>query len=155
MPDFTITHQIEAPVEKVWEILDDFGDIQRWSPGVTASRLTSDGPVSEGSTRHCDFAPLGGVNERITKYEQNARLTVDLYETFRLPISGAVADFTIAPQDGGTKLTIHYSYTLNFMGRLMKGYTDKQMRKGIGGMAKALQRESEGAAATPPGLPHD
>lgn len=29
------------------------------------------------------------------------------------------------------------------MGRLAKGYTDKQMRKGIGGMAKGLQQESE------------
>lgn len=146
MPEFTITRQIEAPVEKVWEVLHDFGDIQRWSPGVTASELTSEGPVSEGSTRRCDFAPFGGVHERVDRHEPNQRLTVNLYETFKLPISGAVADFNIAPEDGGTKLTLHYSYTRNFLGRLMKGYTDKQMRKGIGGMAKGLQRESEGIA---------
>ncbi len=143
MPEFTITRQIAAPVEKVWEVLNDFGDIQRWSPGVIGSELTSDGPVSQGSTRHCDFAPLGGVNERIDIYEPNRRMTVNLYETFKLPISGAVADFNIAPHDGGTALTIHYSYTPNRLGRLLKGTTDKQMRKGIGGMAKALQRESE------------
>ena len=82
-------------------------------PGVTGSELTSAGPVSEGSTRHCDFAPLGGVKERIDKYEPHRRTTVNLYETFKLPISGAVADFKIEPQDGGTKLTIHYSYTPN------------------------------------------
>jgi len=29
------------------------------------------------------------------------------------------------------------------MGRLMKSYTDKQMRKGIGSLAKNLQQESE------------
>jgi len=29
------------------------------------------------------------------------------------------------------------------LGRLVKGYTDKQMRKGIAGMAKGLQIESE------------
>ena len=61
----------------------------------------------------------------------------------RLPISSAVADFNIAPTDGGTELTLHYSYDLNFLGRIMKGYTDKQMRKGIGGLAKSLQTESE------------
>lgn len=147
MPEFTITRQIDATVEKVWEVLNDFGDIQRWSPGVTRSELTSDGPVSEGSTRRCDFAPLGAVNERIDKYEPNERMTVNLYETFKLPISGAVADFNIAPHDGGTTLTIHYSYTPNRLGRLLSGYTDKQMRKGIGGMAKGLQRESERIAA--------
>jgi len=143
MPEFTITRHINAPLDKVWEVLHDFGDIQRWSPGVTSSELTSQGPVTEGSTRRCDFAPFGGVHERIDRHEPNQRLTVNLYETFKLPISAAVADFNIAPEDGGTTLTLHYSYTRNFLGRLMKGYTDKQMRKGIGGMAKGLQRESE------------
>jgi len=147
MPNFTITRQIDAPVEKVWEVLDDFGDIQRWSPGVTASELTSSGPVGEGATRHCDFAPFGGVNERVERHVPNERLTVDLYETFKLPITEAEADFNLAPTDDGTMLTLNYSYTPNLLGRLMKGYTDKQMRKGIGGLAKGLQRESERIAA--------
>ena len=32
MPAFTITRQIGAPLEKVWEVLDNFGDIAQWSP---------------------------------------------------------------------------------------------------------------------------
>ena len=88
MPEFTITRQIGAPVETVWEVLN-------------------------------------------------------LFETFKLPISGAIADFRIAPNDGGTELSLHYSYTPNMLGRLLRGYTGKQMRQGIGGMAKALQAESE------------
>jgi len=141
VPEFTITRQIKSPVEKVWEVLDDFGDIQRWS-GVKASELTSEGPVGEGSTRHCDFAPFGGVNERIDRYEPNARMTVHLYETFRLPISSAVADFNLASDGEGTELTVHYSYTPNLLGRLLRGYTDKQMRKGMDGLAQDLERES-------------
>ncbi|MBK5109838.1 MAG: SRPBCC family protein [Thermoleophilia bacterium] len=143
MPEFTITSRIDAPVETVWGVLDDFGDIQRWNPGVKASELTSSGPVSEGSTRHCDFAPFGGVNERIDCHQPNQRLTVNINETFKLPISGAVADFNIAPADQGTELTLNYRYELNRLGRLMKGYTDKRMREGIGGLAESLQQESE------------
>ena len=143
MPEFTITRRIDAPVEKVWEVLDDFGDIQRWTSGVTASELTSEGPVSEGSTRHCDFTPFGSVNERVDLHRPHQRLTVNLYETFKLPISGAVADFNIAAADGGTDLTLHYSYTPNLLGRFLKRSTDKQMRKGIAGLARDLQRESE------------
>ncbi|WP_072691351.1 SRPBCC family protein [Rhodococcus marinonascens] len=147
MPDFTINRQIQAPVEVVWGVLNDFGNIARWNPGVKNSALTSDGPVSEGSTRHCDFAPLGGVDERIDTYVPNERMTVNLYETSKLPISGGVADFNIAAQDTGTKLTLHYSYTPNLLGRLAKGSTDKQLRKGITGLADALQEESEQGAA--------
>lgn len=143
MPEFTITNHIEAPVERVWEVLDDFGGISQWNSGVKRSALTSDGPVSEGSTRHCDFAPVGGVNERIETYVPHERMTVDLFETFKLPISNAVADFNIAPDGAGTMLTLHYSYTPNRLGRVAKGTTDKQMRKGIGGLADELKLESE------------
>jgi uncharacterized protein YndB with AHSA1/START domain len=143
MPQFTITRQIGAPVEKVWEVLDDFGDIAKWSPGVKSSELTSEGPVTEGSTRHCDFSPLGGVNERIDTYIPNQRMTINLYETFKLPISGAVADFKITAAGDGTALTIDYSYEPNRLGRVAKGTTNKQMEKGISGLADDLQRESE------------
>ena len=150
MPEFTVTHQINAPVEKVWEVLDNFGDIATWSPGVKSSALTSYGPVAEGTTRHCDFAPMGGVEERIETYAPNERMTINLYETSKLPISGAVADFNLAANNDGTELTIHYSYTLNRMGRVAKGTTDKQMRKGMNGLAADLQRESERITSTSP-----
>ncbi len=148
MPEFTVTRQINAPVERVWEVLDDFGDIQRWNPGVKTSELTSDGPVSEGTTRHCNFKPFGGVNERIQRHEPNQRLTVHLFETFNLPITDAVADFSIAPHDGGTELNLHYSYTLNRLGRMAKGLTGKQMRKGMDGLADSLREESERVSVT-------
>lgn len=148
MTEFTINRHIKAPVEKVWEVLDDFGAISQWTAGVKSSALTSDGPVSEGTTRHCDFSPLGGVNERIETYVKNEQMTVNLFETFKLPISGAVADFKIAAEDDGTALTLHYSYTANRLGRVAKGTTEKQMQKGINGLADDLQKESERVAAS-------
>lgn len=147
MPEFTITRQIDAPVEKVWEVLHDFGDIQRWNPGVKTSALTSEGPVTEGTTRSCEFAPFGSVNERIENHEQHERLTVHIYEASKLPISSAIADFNVAPNGDGTELILNYSYELNLLGKLLKGYTHKQMQKGIGGLAKSLGTESERLAA--------
>ena len=61
MPEFTITREIEAPIEKVWEVLEDFGGIAKWNTAVKRSAMTSQGVVGEGTTRHCDFSPLGGV----------------------------------------------------------------------------------------------
>lgn len=147
MPEFTIARRIGAPIETEWDVLDDFGDIQRWNPGVSASALTSEGPVAEGTTRHCDFSPFGAVNERIDAYAPKERMTVNIFETFKLPLSDAVADFNIPPDDDATTLTLHYHYTLNRLGRLAKGTTDKQMRKGITGLVDGLQRESERVAA--------
>jgi uncharacterized protein YndB with AHSA1/START domain len=142
MPEFAITRQIEAPVEKVWEVLEDFGDIAKWNAGVKRSSLTSKGAVGEGATRHCDFTPMGGVEERIESFVPNEQMTVALFDTSKLPISGGTADFNLARRDGATELTINYSYTLNRMGRIAKGTTDKQMRKGINGLADDLKSES-------------
>jgi len=147
MPEFTVSRQIDAPIEKVWEVLDDFGDIASWSPGIKTSALTSVGSVGEGTTRSCDFVGIGAVNERIDTYIPNERMAVNLYETFKLPISGAVADFNLASVDGGTELTIHYSYTLNRLGRVAKGTTGRQMKKGINGLGDNLRAASELIAA--------
>ena len=103
--------------------------------------------MGEGTTRHCDFAPLGAVEERIDTYIPNERMTIELYETSKLPISDAVADFNLAPAGDGTEVTIHYSYNPNRLGRVAKGTTDKQMRKGINGLADDLQNESQRVAA--------
>lgn len=146
MTDMTFVEHIDAPVEKVWQVLDDFGEIQQWSKGVKFSALTSDGPVAEGATRHCKFEPFGGVNERIAGYEPHKRMTVHIYEAFKMPISEATADFNIEPANGGTQLTLHYSYTPNLFGRVLGPYTRKQMEQGIGGLARALKRESERVA---------
>ena len=148
MPEFTLSRQIAAPVDKVWEVLDDFGNIARWNPGVKGSSLTSDGPVGQGSTRHCDLAPLGGVNERIETYVPNERMTIHLYDTSKLPISDGVADFKLATQGDGTQFTLHYTYTPNRLGRAVKGTTDKQLRKGLGGLVDALEEESIRVAAS-------
>ena len=148
MNQFTITRQIDAPVETVWSVLDDFGNIANWSAGVKRSSLTSEGPVGEGTTRHCDFVPLGGVNERIEAYRPNERMTVNMYEIFKMPVSDAIADFNLAPAGDGTVLTLHVDYTPNRLGRVAKGTTEKQMRKGMNALAEDLERESKRIAAT-------
>lgn len=146
MPEFTITRRINAPIQTVWEVLDDFGDIQRWNPGVAESALTSDGPVCEGTTRHCAVRPFGRIKERIVRYLPQQRMTVEIYETFKLPISQATADFGLTRSNGATLLTLDYRYELNSIGRFASRYTDSQLRRGIGGLAKALQAECEAKA---------
>lgn len=94
MREFAIARRIAAPIDEVWYLLADSGDIQRWNPGVAGSSLTSDGPAN----------------------------------------------------DGGTDLTLHDSYSLNRLGRPARSSTDKQHRRGLGGLVDALQQESESIA---------
>ena len=142
MPEVTITKKVNAPIETVWEILHDFGDVQRWSDGVSLSELTSEGHVGEGSTRHCDLAPFGAVEERVVRHDPQERITIELYKTSKMPISYGVADISVAPDGDATEVTINLSYELNKMGRMMKGPTAKQMCKGMQNLANDVDLEA-------------
>lgn len=147
MPELAVTRRIDAPVEVVWGVLDDYGAIQRWSPGVKRSRLTSTGPVGVGTTRHVDFA-FGGATERIDAYEPNTRMLVNLVETSKLPMSGAIVDFRLRSSAEATELTVHYSYTPNLMGRLFGRLLEKQLPRGLDGVVTGLQQECERIAVS-------
>lgn len=148
MKHFTITSQIEAPVEDVWSVLSDFGNIANWSAGTKRSELTSKGDVGQGTTRHCALAPMGGVNERIETYEPNEHLTVKIYDTSKVPISEGLVDFKLSANDGRTDVTVEFSYTPNRLGRMAKGAVDKQMRKGVVDVLSDLATASASTSAT-------
>ena len=52
MPRFSTQIRIDAPKEKVWEVLADLGGIYKWNPGVVHSHSTSDSTGGEGAMRH-------------------------------------------------------------------------------------------------------
>ena len=143
MRQFQLSRLIHAPIDRVWNVMDDFGNIAEWNAGVSASRMLTEGEVSHGTERRCDLAPMGAVHERITRHEVGERMTIHIYKAFKLPLKEAVADFTFASKGDDTEATVDYSYTPNVFGRIMGPWLDKQLRKGIGGLLKGLQEESE------------
>ena len=59
MSTFSTRIQINAPKEKVWEVLAELGDVYKWNPGVSHSYSTSESSQGEGVTRHCDLQSSG------------------------------------------------------------------------------------------------
>ena len=61
-----LTHQvtINAPVDEVWEVLADFGAIDKWAPPVSKSYSTTEANGGVGAGRHCDtsFGTCKGVS---------------------------------------------------------------------------------------------
>ena len=58
MATVTVTRTIDAPLEKVFATWDDeYGDIYKFSPGLSHSQLLETSPASsgKGALRQCDF----------------------------------------------------------------------------------------------------
>ena len=121
---------IDAPKQKVWDALADFGNVQAMSPNIIISYLTSDQESGVGTQRHCDFALMGAeVEERIVDWEEGKRLKIDIYECKKLPMVTAMeAEFILEESGEQTILTGHFHYGMkNALGGLLNSILMKKM----------------------------
>jgi hypothetical protein len=62
MPEVYVSAIIDAPLEKVWEVVRDFNALPRWHPLVAASRIEDDRPVDAvGCVRNFQLAEGGAT----------------------------------------------------------------------------------------------
>ncbi len=61
--------RIDAPKEKVWEIIADLGGVRNFHPGVKKSYYTSDNSKGLRASRICEFLPGGSVEESATEWQ--------------------------------------------------------------------------------------
>jgi len=145
----SVTRRIDAAPAEVWAVLADFPGIATWNGGVKASRATGDATSGVGATRHCDLAPFGELEETIRQWEPLQRMVVSIDEARKIPIDSAVATFTLQERDGGTDVTIDYSYGLRygFVGSMMGPMMDRQFTKGFSGFLADLESAARERAA--------
>lgn len=149
MGTFTKQTRIDAPKEKVWDVLADLGSIEKWNPGVTSSHSTSTEPGGEGATRHCDIAGPGGktaqLEERALDWREGEGFKIDVYES-SLPLESNVVTFALEQSGTGTLVRISPDYRLKFgpIGSLMDTLmVRRQFEKGVEGMLAGLKHHVE------------
>lgn len=109
--------QINAPKEKVWQVLADFGGVQNYNPNVKKSYSTSKANGGVGATRHCDLTLFGAsVEEAITDWQEGREYSIAILGGKKSPpFKTAVA--TLAVRDdgkGGSIVTGKFDYRLKF-----------------------------------------
>jgi mxaD protein len=101
------TIEINAPIEKVWAKVGNFGDMS-WHPAVTKTAITS-GKVDEvGATRVLTLDGGGFVNETLTSYDaEGTTLKFEITESV-LPVRDFGATIKVK-SSGDDKTTITWS----------------------------------------------
>jgi uncharacterized protein YndB with AHSA1/START domain len=97
---------IHATPERVFSLLADLRDYDRWLPNSSAFRGThriSDGPIGVGTT-YVEPGPFGTRHGKVTEFEPPRRLAFEQPMTGRLEVLGVIGirlQMTLTP-DGDT-----------------------------------------------------
>ncbi|MCH8060954.1 MAG: SRPBCC family protein [Chloroflexi bacterium] len=100
---------IDAPAEKVWEVLADFGGVYKWAPGVAESHSTSSSNSGVDAARHCDVPGFGGIEEFITEWNEGVGFSYKV-EPFGM-IDESSSTWKITPQ--GDKTLVYTELNVN------------------------------------------
>lgn len=105
---------IDAPKERVWAALADFGGVSVWNPSVKQSALTSEATEGVGISRECQLAPMGTVRERVTEWDPGRLMSIEIYENDNLPgFRGGQATLGLTERGPDrTEVTCHMDYSI-------------------------------------------
>jgi hypothetical protein len=159
MQQYKIEKKINAPASKVWAILDDFGNIYRFSPGVATSSLLDGPQEGVGAQRKCEFYDDAGYFiEAIGTREEGKSIRVDVVEMHLkqpAPIEKFYVDFEVSPETSSTSFvtaTGHYE-TIGISGKILNALViRKTLRKALASVIDGLALHIETGAEIGPNL---
>ena len=97
--------EINAPADKVWGLVGNFGDLGSWHPAIAKTEITSGNKDEVGATRVLTLQDGGKINETLTARDA-AGMTIK-YEITEsvLPLREYSATIVVQAKDGKTVVT--------------------------------------------------
>ncbi len=152
MSSFAIGTKINAPIEHVWQVLADIGNIYQWNPGVIESYCTTEQIAGVGASRFCNLGSNNYLDEKVVEWEDKQCLTIRIVGT-NLPFNTADIRFTLQPDNEATVVTVSPDYELKFgiLGSLLDYfYVRHSYMKGMKALLAGLKQHVEGRLSLNP-----
>jgi uncharacterized protein YndB with AHSA1/START domain len=136
---------IERPVESVFDFVTDLEKNPRWQSGMENAEVTSDGPVSKGTTYRCTNTFMGKRYDTegvVSEYAPNRKCS------FRFKAGEVTGEtrFIFEPIDGATHFTaegeIHLSlfFPIKSLANLK---AERKVRQDLSDLKKILENGDE------------
>ena len=140
----TLKRTVDTPIERVWEVLSDFGEIHRFHPGVKSSPITDGTPSSGvGAERVCHLYDGNHLTERVTESVDQRKLAIDVVDS-SMPMKTANGTFEVqTAADGKTEVSLTMAYKLKFgpLGAVMdKLVLEKSMTRSLDALLAGLDQ---------------
>ncbi len=141
MHNVTVKREMNNTAEAVWKVLDDYGTVYRYNPGVETSEILGEKKTGLGARRACHFYDGSSLKETIVRYVPNQGYSFMLSD-FSLPLKRATTHFQLAPIHKDKCLlsvTIEFEPKFGPIGWLMAKLLMRPMlTKALNGLAKGI-----------------
>lgn len=135
MQTIKVSKVIDAPIEAVWDSWDDFGNIAKFNPNLSASRLLSRNQTGQGAQRECALRDgKNWVRERIVDYVPLKQMRIDIYDS-SMPIktmSALVRLRSVGDARTEVAFTAEFEPKMGLLGKLMAPLMKRQFRSMLG-----------------------
>ena len=111
---YEVSGVVPVRPDAIWEAVSDLGAIHRYSPGLTASRVITDGESGGGTVvRECVGTSGAVWQEECTLVKPDRALNVHFRSedpAFPFPFTTMDGGWRVAPGDGGSKVTTWFAF---------------------------------------------
>jgi hypothetical protein len=141
MTHFHITIDIQAPLERVWEVLRDIEHWSEWTPTVISVRALNPGPLAVGNGAIVCQPKLLPARWQITEFEEGRSFKW----ITRVPGLLVTARHSIEDAAGGSRATLSLDFS-GPLGPLVARLTRGLNERYLGLEAQGLKRRAEADA---------
>ena len=129
--------KINAPADKVWDVLDDYAGVEKFSIGIDKSPLIGDKKTGLGAVRHCIFHDQTSLHEEIVEYKEHKSFKVVL-SNFTAPMKFMHAAFNVEKiSETSCKVAMNMDFEVKFgllgklLGKLVIGRLIKRVNEDL------------------------
>lgn len=135
---------VGRPIEEVFAFLADGENDPKFSPRVLEIAKTTDGPPGVGTVYASTVKDAGMKTKRefkLTEFEPPTRIR--WAEVSKNLITAPEGGYDLAPEGGGTRVTLHNVLEGHGPGKLIAPLALRSARKGADGFGKAIKSAVE------------
>jgi len=139
---FSVTVEIQASPEIVWNVLRDVERWPEWTPSMKSLRRLDDGPLAVGSRARVRQPKLLPATWRVTELEAGRSFTW----VTTMPGVRATAGHRVEPRAGGSRVTLFLSFAGLFgplVGRLTRRLTERYIQMEADGLKARCEGRHE------------
>ncbi|TPH13972.1 SRPBCC family protein [Litorilituus lipolyticus] len=125
--------KVNVPANKVWQVLEDFGSIEKFSTTIKSSPIVGDKACGLGAKRKCIFDNDSSLVEEIIEYQEGQGYRMAISE-HSLPLKTMYAEMRVTAIDNNQceiYMSADFVVKGGLFGKLMGHLLMRPMMKGV------------------------